>query len=122
MTIVVTILAVLIGLLSIAAGAAKIALVPEEVEFLSQFGFTTVLTISFGIVQVLGGMLMVVPVSRFYGALIATVAFALSAVLLLVAGNLAFAGVSLVPVLLASWIAFRCYSDRRAIVADNVGD
>lgn len=122
MRIVVTILAVLIGLLSIAAGAAKIALVPEEVAFLSQFGFTNVLTISFGLVQVLGGLLIVIPVTRFYGALVAAVAFAFSAVLLLIAGNLAFAGVSLVPVLLASWIAYQSFAGRRAIVSDEKDD
>ena len=115
MKIVITIVAVLIGLLSIAAGAAKIALVPEEVEFLSQFGFTPVLTVFFGTVQVLGGLLLVIPITRFYGSLIAAIAFALSAALLLVAGNVTFAGVSLVPVILASLIAYKSFSAGRAI-------
>lgn len=110
MKTIVTIVSVLIGLLSIAAGAAKILLVPEEVEFLRQFGFTAVLTVSFGIVQVLGGFLLVIPITRFYGSLIAALAFALSAALLLVAGNLAFAGVSLVPVLLAGFVGYQSSS------------
>lgn len=121
MKILVITIAVLIGLLSIAAGAAKIALVPEEVEFLSQFGFTSVLIVLFGIVQVMAGLLLIIPKTRFHGALVAAFAFALSAILLLIAGNLAFAGVSLVPVILASLIAYHSYSVRRAIAASEKG-
>lgn len=116
MKIVVTIVSVLIGLLSIAAGGAKIALIPEEVEFLNQFGFTPVLTVVFGIAQVLGGLLLLIPKTRFYGALIAAVAFACSAALLLVAGNLVFAAVSLVPVIFAGLIAYQNFSSRQAII------
>ena len=119
MKIVLTIVAMLIGLLSITAGAAKIFLAPEEVEFLSQFGFTTVLTVSFGTIQVLAGLLLMIPITRFYGSLIAALAFALSATLLLVAGKLAFAGVSLVPVILASLIAYQIFSAARAIALNE---
>ena len=108
-----TLLALLIGLLSIAAGGAKIALVPEEVAFLSQFGFTTALTMSYGAVQILGGLLLIIPKTRFYGAIITAIAFAMSAVLLLVAGNIAFAGVSVVPVILAGFIANRGFTEKQ---------
>ncbi len=111
----ITIVTVLIGLLSIAAGAAKIALVPEEAAFLAQFGFTNALTMSFGAVQFVGGLLLLIPLSRFYGALIVATGFALSAALLLVAGNAAFAGVSLVPVILAGLIAYQSYMARSTI-------
>jgi len=110
----ITIIAVLIGLLSIIAGAAKIALIPEEVDFLSQFGFTSALTITFGIVQVLGGLQLVIPTTRFFGSLIAGLAFAFSVVLLLVAGNPAFAGVSLIPVALAGLVTYQCKVSRPA--------
>lgn len=114
MKVATTIAAVLIGLLSIAAGAAKVALVPEEVSFLSQFGFTSAVTITFGIVQVLGGLLLVVPATRFFGSLIVGLAFALSVVLLSIGGNLAFAGVSLIPVGLAGLIAYQTKSSQPA--------
>jgi len=117
MNIAVTIIAVLIGLLSLAAGGAKIALVPEEVVFLSQFGFVKVHTVSFGVVQVLGGLLMLVPVTRFFGALIAGAGFALSVALLLAAGNAAFAGVSLLPVLLAGFVAYQSKLARKTSAA-----
>lgn len=114
MKVATTIVAVLISLLSIAAGAAKIALVPEEVSFLSQFGFTSALTVTFGIAQVLGGLLLVIPTTRFFGSLIVGLAFALSAVLLLIGGNLPFAGVSLIPVGLAGLVAYQSKLSRPA--------
>ncbi|NNF66408.1 MAG: hypothetical protein HKM98_02760 [Gammaproteobacteria bacterium] len=114
MKIAITIIAVLIGLLSIAAGGAKVALVPEEVEFLGQFGLTNALIVVFGTVQVLGGLLMVIPKTRVVGSIIAALGFAVSAVLLLMAGNAAFAGVSLVPVVLALVVAFKG-SERRPV-------
>lgn len=109
---VVTVIAVMIGLLSIAAGAAKIALVPEEAEFLGQFGFTTAMTVSFGIVQTLGGLSLLVPVTRLFGSLIAAAGFALSAFLILASGNAIFAGVSLVPLILAGFIGYRSFLGR----------
>lgn len=117
MNIAVTIIAVLIGLLSLAAGGAKIALVPEEVVFLSQFGFVKEHTVSFGVVQVVGGVLMLVPVTRFFGALIAGAGFALSVALLLAAGDAAFAGASLLPVLLAGFVAYQSKLARKTSAA-----
>lgn len=114
MKIAITVIAVLIGLLSLAAGGAKIALVPQEVVFLSQFGFVKGHTVSFGVVQVVAGLLMLIPKTRFIGAIIASAGFALSVTLLLAAGNTAFAVVSLVPVLLAGFVAYQVWSARRA--------
>ena len=107
MRIMKTALVVVLGLLSIAAGAAKVALVPEEAQFLRQFGFTDVLIIAFGVVQVVGGLLLVVSATRFYGSLICAAGFALSAGLLLAAGNLAFGAVALLPVLLSGILAYQ---------------
>lgn len=115
MKILITIVAVLIGLLSIAAGAAKIALIPEEVAFLGQFGFTKNLTFAFGAAQVLGGVLLMSPITRLYGSLVAGIAFAVSAALLLIAENVAFAGVSMVPVILAGLVAYQSYATKPAI-------
>lgn len=108
------ILAVILGLLSIAAGAAKVTLVPEEAVFLQQFGFTDALIIAFGLIQVLGGVLIVVPRTRAYGASICFVGFAVSAVLLLIAGNLAFGGASLLPVALSAFIAYQSHTGRQS--------
>lgn len=108
----VTIAAFLVGLLSIAAGGAKVALVPDEVAFLQQFGLTNAATIGFGAVQIVGGLLLFVPNTRFVAALVSGLAFSVSAVLLVLAGKLAFAAISLLPVGLAGLIAY-CRPDRR---------
>lgn len=121
MKIAVTIVAVLTGLLSLAAGGAKIALVPQEVVFLSQFGFVKENTVAFGIVQVVGGLLMLAPKTRFFGALVAGAGFALSVALLLAAGNAAFAGVSLVPVLLSGFVAYQVRVARQTGAASEEG-
>ena len=110
MHLVMAIVAVLIGLLSIAAGAAKVALIPAEVEFLSQFGFTNGVTIAIGVAQVLGGLLVLIPTTRFYGGLVVGLLFLVSAALLLVAGDAAFAGISLLPVALAGLVAYRTHA------------
>ncbi len=114
MKIAITALAVLIGLLSIAAGAAKLALVPDEVRFLARFGFTDPATLAFGAVQVLGGVLITIPAARLYGSITVAAGFAVSALLIFVAGNAAFASFSLVPVALALWIGYLSHADRRS--------
>jgi len=108
-----TVLAVVLGLLSIAAGAAKVALVPEEVAFLQQFHFTNAFVVIFGMTQALGGVGLVVPRTRFFAALICAAGFMLSAGLLLATGNLPFGGISLLPVALAVLVAYRIFVDRR---------
>lgn len=113
MKLAITVLTVILGLLSIAAGAAKVSLVPEEAAFLHQFGFADPLIIAFGLAQTLGGMLLVVPSTRALGALVCAAGFALSAVLLLIVGNLAFGGVSLLPVVLSLFIAYQTLAGRR---------
>lgn len=113
MKVAMTTIAVLIAILGIAAGAAKIAMVPEEVTFLSQFGFFVALIIAFGVVQVLGGLSLMLP-RRFLGSVLAGAAFALSALLLLVGGDLAFAGMSLIPVGLAGLVGYQSRAGRAA--------
>lgn len=107
-----TVLAVILGLLSIAAGAAKVTLVPEEAAFLQKFGFTDTLIIAFGLIQLFSGVLLIVPRTRAYGASICCVGFAVSAMLLLIAGNLAFGSVSLLPIVLAGFIAVQSFAEQ----------
>ncbi len=108
----ITTLAVLIGLLSIAAGGAKVALVPEEAAFLAQFGFSEPATRLFGAFQILSGVLALVPATRMLGSLLAAAGFAVSAVLVLGSGNVAFGAVSLIPVALALFVSHRARGAR----------
>lgn len=105
MKLTLTIVSVLIGLLSLAAGLAKVALVPDEVAFLGQFGLSNTMIFVFGAAQIVGGVLLLAPNTRFLGAVVAGLLFAVSSALLMVAGKLAFAAVSLLPVGLAIVVA-----------------
>lgn len=92
------VLVVLIAILSIAAGIAKVMQSPQEVEFLQSFGFTSMLILAYGIVQIAGGGLLAIPATRKLGAMITILAFGLSTVLIFIGGNFVFGFVSLLPI------------------------
>lgn len=94
----------LIALLSVAAGFAKVMGAPQEVAFLQSFGFTSMLIIAYGSVQIAGGILLAIPNTKKLGAMIAMLAFGLSTVLIFISGNLMFGFISLFPILLACFI------------------
>ena len=87
-------------------------LVPEESEFLAQFGFTDPVTMTFGALQITGGLLLLVPATRLYGAVLCALCFAASFGMILTTGDLLFACVSLLPVLISGFIALRCWRTR----------
>lgn len=94
------VLVVLVALLSVAAGAAKVMLAPQEVEFLQSFGFTPSLIIGYGVVQVVGGTLLAIPKLRKVGAIVTALAFGVSTILIFIAGNAVFGLISLLPIIL----------------------
>ena len=102
MNIINNLLVVIIALLSVAAGIAKVVHSPQEVEFLHSVGLNNLLISVFGVVQILGGALLSNVKVRLYGAVIVCVGFLISAILIFVSGNLAFGAVSLLPVVLTS--------------------
>ena len=98
------VLIIVIVLLSIAAGIAKVMGAPQEVEFLQSFGFNSMLIMVYGVVQIVGGALLAVPKTIKVGAIITILAFLLSSVLIFISGNLIFGLVSLLPVLITGVI------------------
>jgi hypothetical protein len=94
------ILVALITLLSIAAGVAKVLESPQEVEFLQGFGFTPLPIITFGLVQIVGGVLLAAPKTKKLGAIITILAFGVSTLLIFISGNSMFGLASMVPILL----------------------
>lgn len=90
----------LMVLLSIAAGMAKVMQVPQEVAFLQGVGLSTTLIVVFGLVQVLGGIGLVLPKTRIYGAVLSALAFTVSTVLIFIGGNLSFGLFSILPIVL----------------------
>lgn len=97
----------ILGVMSLAAGGAKIIRVPEEAQFFADAGLAPAVMIAFGVVQALAGILMLPQKTRVAGSLVAAIMFACSAVMILMSGNLQFGLVALVPVLMAGYVAWQ---------------
>jgi hypothetical protein len=98
-----TIVLIVLAVLSLLAGSAKVWRMPQEVEFLQGVGLSTGVIIAFGALQVAGGILLLWPRTRRVGAVLVMTAFLLSAILVFLSGSLTFGLVSLVPVALAAF-------------------
>ncbi len=98
------IIIIILAVLSLLAGGAKLFQVPQEMEFLRGVGLSITMITLFGVVQVAGGALLLLPITRLLGAVIATIALLVSAVLVFMSGNHVFGMVSLVPVVLGGYV------------------
>lgn len=86
--------------LAVSSGITKILLMPQDVDFFGKYGFSDPLLIAFGLVQLLGGLLLVFMKTRFVGAAIVAVTFLVSLALLLMEGNVTVSIVTAVAALL----------------------
>ena len=102
-------LLVIIALLSLVAGTAKVAQVPEEMAFLEQFNLNQPAILVFGTVQILGGVLALISKTKLYGLWLVQIAFLVSAGLVFISGNIPFGVFSLLPVLLASFLIIKAW-------------
>ena len=82
----------------------KIMLMPQDVDFFGQYGFTNPILIAFGVSQLIGGVLLAVPRTRIVGAVILGVTFLISAVVLGMAGNIPVTVVTLLCVFLLGFV------------------
>ena len=83
-----TIILVVLILLAVSSGITKVALMQQDVEFFGKYGFSNPVLIAYGLVQLVGGALMVFKKTRFVGATIVALTFLISLAVLLVEGNL----------------------------------
>ena len=72
----------------------------QDVEFFGKYGFTNSILIAYGAVQLLGGILLALPKSRIVGATLVAITFLVSAVVLVMEGNIPVTIVTLICVLL----------------------
>ena len=86
--------------LAVSSGVTKIMLMPQDVEFFGNYGFTNPILITYGAVQVVGGILLVFRKTRFFGALIVAITFLISAVVLIMAKNIPVTIITFVAVLM----------------------
>ncbi|MDH5229939.1 MAG: DoxX family protein [Gammaproteobacteria bacterium] len=96
------ILALLI-ILAISSGITKVLLLPQEVAFFATYGFTNVLLIAFGGLQIVGGGLMILPKTRMTGAIIVAFTFIVSLIVLILAKSITPAIITIIAILLLGW-------------------
>ncbi len=99
-------------LLAISSGIAKVLLVPREVEFFGQFGFTNSILIAYGSLQLIGGLLLPFRKTRFAGAAIVAMTFLVSLVVLLMDGNVPASMVTFVAILLLGMVMKQSLSEK----------
>jgi hypothetical protein len=103
------IILVLLTCLAVFSGAAKIALVQQEVEFFGKYGFSNPMLVAFGATQLIGGVLMPFRKTRFSGAAIVAITFLVSLLLLLMDGNLPVSIVTAAAMLLLGIVMKRSW-------------
>jgi putative oxidoreductase len=86
--IVLYVIVAILAFLAISSGITKIMLMPRDVEFFGAYGFTDAILFSYGTVQLLGGVLFVWPRTRTIGAIVVAITFMVSAVVLILEGNI----------------------------------
>lgn len=97
---------VVLVLISLTAGAAKVMRVPEEVAFFQAAGLSVAMLVALGTLQLLGGVLLIFARVRMPGAAIAALGLAVSTIVIFINGDVGFGLFSLSPLLLAGFVAW----------------
>lgn len=100
MKIAYTIAVVILTFLAISSGITKVLLMQRDVDFFGQYGFSNLILMIYGAVQVIGGLLLAFSKTRFVGAAIVATTFLISIVVLLMDGNITMSMVTLAMTLL----------------------
>lgn len=93
----------ILGLLSLAAGAAKLAHAPQEVAFFASVGLDSFWLYPLGALQVIGALACIPTRFRKFGTALVALGFAISAGMIFATGNVVFGTVSLLPAAVAAW-------------------
>jgi len=95
------VLLVLLALLSLVAGVAKLIQTQAEIEFFASAGFDAVWLYPLGAIQVAGAIMAAIPRTRTLGILGIAFGFAISSLVIFMTGNTTFGLISLVTVALS---------------------
>ena len=107
MKIFLNVVLVILIFLAVSSGITKIMLMQQDVAFFSPYGFTNPILIGFGVTQLLGGVLLAIPKTRVVGAVIVALTFIISAVILVMAGSIPMAVVTIICTLLLGFVIKR---------------
>ena len=111
MKIAFTIVLAILTFLAISSGTAKVLLMARDVEFFSQFGFSNMMLMLYGAVQLIGGFLLPFSKTRFVGASIVASTFIVSLVVLTMDGNMLFSIVTMAIILLLGMVMMQSWKD-----------
>ena len=112
MNAVITAIVVILVLLAVSSGVTKILLMEQDVLFFGKYGFSDPILIAYGLVQLLGGLLMIVKRTRFAGAAIVAITFLVSLALLLIEGNIPVSIVTVVAMALLGVVMKKSWQPR----------
>lgn len=105
MKILKTIVLILLIGLGLSSGAAKIMLIPGEMAFFKDAGFSKTILIIFGAIQLISSGLLIFKKLRNLGALILALTFFVSSVFIFLNGSILFGFFSILPILLLGFIS-----------------
>ncbi len=105
MKIVPNIVLAILVFLAISAGITKILLLQQDVEFFGKYGFSNPILIAYGVIQLIGGVLLVLPKTRIMGAVLIAITFLISAVVLVMDGNIPVAIITVICILFLGVVA-----------------
>lgn len=94
------IILVVLVLLAVSSGVTKILLMQQDVDFFGKYGFSDPILVIYGLVQLIGGLLLVFTKTRFVGAAIVAVTFLISLVVILMEGNIPVGIITVITILL----------------------
>ncbi|MDQ7049602.1 MAG: hypothetical protein Q9M92_08685 [Enterobacterales bacterium] len=82
---------VILFLLATSSGVTKIMLMPQEVQFFGGVGFSNVMLIIFGVIQLVGGLMLALTKTRLFGAIVVAITFTISTVVLFMSESIVVA-------------------------------
>ena len=90
----------LLLLLGFASGASKIARLPFEVALFGSAGFSDKAIVIFGMTQIMGAIMLLVPSVRAHGGALMAATFAFSAFVIFSADEIAIALLAILPIVM----------------------
>ncbi len=98
---------IMLVILSLAAGGAKVSSMPQEIQLFQDSGIHPTWLLPLGSLQIIGGLLAIYHRTRRVGSVVIALGFLLSTIVIFMTGNCAFGVFSLLPVLLCAFIFWR---------------
>ena len=98
--------------LAISSGITKIILMEQDVAFFGKYGFTNPILIAYGAIQLIGGIMLIIQKTRFVGAIIVSITFLISAVVLIMDRNLSVTIFTFIAMLLLGVVMAQCLKEK----------